>query len=63
MGSQKFKPEDLQDQIYSLSMKCCRILFISVDMMDPGRKSISKKYLSELKGEAQELQKEADKLP
>lgn len=59
MGSK----EELLAQIHKVAMKSCRILYICADMLDPKRKTISKKYLSELKAQAQELQKEADKLP
>ena len=63
MGSEKLPAKDLQAQIHRISMGCCKILLITVDMEDPGRITISEKYLSELKGQARELLKEAEKLP
>lgn len=55
--------EQLQAQIHKIALKSCKILAISVDMLDPKRKGIFKKYLSELKAQIQDLQKDAKELP
>lgn len=55
--------EELQAQIHKVALKSCRILHISVDMLDPNRKGIFKKYLSELKAQIQDLHKQAQELP
>lgn len=55
--------EKLMDQIHKIAMKSCGILYICADMLDPKRSSISKGYLKKLKDQAQELQKQAEKLP
>lgn len=55
--------ETLMDEIHRIALKTCGILYICADMLDPKRSSISKEYLKRLKDQAQELQKEAEKLP
>lgn len=53
----------LQDKIHEVAMKSCKILYTCADMLDPKRKTISKKYIRELKAQAQDLMKEAEELP
>jgi len=55
--------EELMDQIHKIALKTCGILYICSDMLDPKRSSISKKYLSELKALARDLQKKTEGLP
>ena len=55
--------EKLMDQIHKMALRTCGILYICADMLDPQRSSISKKYLSKLKAQARDLQKEAEELP
>jgi len=54
--------EELLKTIHKVALRSCRILFLCADMLDPKRKSISQRYLSEPKTGAEELQKRIKEL-